>query len=248
MRTTPILAWSLCLWLSSAAIPLKVAALDVTLRWDAVVDARLAGYRLYNRLEDQEFSINRRTDIPLAALADPAQPEYTVRGLPEGEYCFVVTSYATNEESGYSNEACTDISPPPPNEPPPPLTGLRVVSKDGGPWYRIVSGLPLDLTGSTPEEGGVVLWVDYLSAGWSMLELELTVHDADFIDEGELLINGVKVFDLFPGGNGAKDQLESTEVLSVPVEMFRQGENMLTFRHIRTAGFRIDYAGLRAEP
>lgn len=98
-------------------------AADVTLAWDANTEQDLAGYKLYYSTTGAGGPYNGTaipghpspTDIPLSALEDPANPQVTATGLPEGHYYFVVTAYdSSGNESGYSNEvnALIDITAP----------------------------------------------------------------------------------------------------------------------------------------
>jgi len=80
-------------------------ARDVSLAWDPVTDASLAGYKVYYGTASRTYG------TPLLAGTSPT---YTVSGsyLPPGHtYYFAVTAYDTSgNESGYSNEVSLAIS------------------------------------------------------------------------------------------------------------------------------------------
>jgi hypothetical protein len=80
-------------------------AANITLAWDPVDEANLAGYVLYERREAEFYHI--LATIPLDDL-DPAHPLFFVTELDQDiVYCFVVTAYyTTSAESGFSNEVC----------------------------------------------------------------------------------------------------------------------------------------------
>ena len=108
-------------------------AADITLAWDANTESNLAGYKMYysttragGPYDGTEIpGMPSPIDIPLTALSDPANPQVSATGLPEGTYYFVVTAYDTvGNESGYSNEVGAQIdwtAPVPPG-------ALRVVT------------------------------------------------------------------------------------------------------------------------
>jgi hypothetical protein len=69
----------------------------------------------------------------------------------------------------------------------------------------------------------------------------MSVHDPDFSDEGELYVNGNGPLALF--GDKASDQYDAKTVTlsyDTPANWWQDGSNSLKFRHIRTAGYRIE--------
>jgi len=101
--------------------------MNITFEWSANTDADLAGYKIYYKAgfnigpyngTDADQGISPIT-IPIGALSDPNNPEYTLTGLdPDKDYLFVATAYDTEGlESSYCYEISTDevdpsISPP----------------------------------------------------------------------------------------------------------------------------------------
>lgn len=101
---------------------------------------------------------------------------------------------------------------------------------------------PLDLRGNTPEEASIVLNASKPS-GASNATLALATYDADFQDEGELIINGNEPVSLFgSAGTGGNDQNSASISISTPASYWRNGDNTLVFRHTRTQGYIIDDA------
>jgi len=86
---------------------------DITLAWDPNTEADLAAYKIYYKTgasgapydgtgADQGGSGFR---VPLESLAQQGSPTYTLTGLPDATYYFVVTAVdSQGYESGYSNE------------------------------------------------------------------------------------------------------------------------------------------------
>jgi hypothetical protein len=99
---------------------------------------------------------------------------------------------------------------------------------------------PLDLSGSTPEKATVVVNTNK-PAGASTASVTLTTFDADFPSEGELIINGNSAIPLFgAAGIKANDQKSASVILKTPATYWKNGNNSLSFRHTRTAGYIID--------
>src|SRR5262249_34209010 len=73
--------------------------------------------------------------------------------------------------------------------------------------------------------------------------LTLEVFDADFPDEGELYVNGHGPITLF-GDQLGGDELTASAAYATPAAWWLDGSNSLRFVHLRTAGFRIDRAGI----
>ena len=100
--------------------------------------------------------------------------------------------------------------------------------------------LPIDLRGEVPEQLAVNLYLDNIAVSDSVT-LTLSAFDADFADEGELLINNHPPIALF-GDSAATANDDQTVAISVttPAGYWQKGSNTLVFRHTRTAGFAID--------
>ena len=99
---------------------------------------------------------------------------------------------------------------------------------------------PVDMLGATPEEASVVVDVNKPSDAINGI-ITLSVYDADFPTEGELVINGNKPVALF-GSKGIKanDKNLSNIKISTPASYWNDGDNTLLFRHKRTAGYSIN--------
>ena len=117
-------------------------AMDVTLGWDANSETNLEGYKVYyGTAQGGPYNGSGSSDgaspiiVPLAGLSNPGSPEFTVHGLSDGAYYFVVTAYNTEGlESGYSNEVHAESSstpPPPPPNSAPVLSSLLVNGQGG---------------------------------------------------------------------------------------------------------------------
>jgi len=93
------------------------AASDVTFEWDANSEADLAGYRLYisSASGNYDFGIGSSN---LVATISPDAETYTLLGVPDGTWYWVLTAYDTHDnESGPSNEVNADLdttAPAPP--------------------------------------------------------------------------------------------------------------------------------------
>jgi hypothetical protein len=124
------------------AVPGFAHAADVTLAWAANTESNLAGYKVYygqNRGGPYNGSGSSDGASPivllLSSLSIPNSPEYTVHGLSEGSYYFVVTAFSTEGvESGYSNEVWTGA--PSGGNSPPILSSLEVNGENGSTTVR----------------------------------------------------------------------------------------------------------------
>lgn len=101
-------------------------AANVTFRWDANPETDLAKYKLYQAetaggpyTKAQVVGEGNLVAIMLLAdLADPANPEYTLTDVADGQHYWVLTAAdLTNNESGFSNEVTTIIDTTPPAPP-----------------------------------------------------------------------------------------------------------------------------------
>jgi len=113
-------------------LPAKIAhCFDRSFAWDANNESDIGGYYIYykNGTSGEPYDGtgaaegNSPVQIPLANLGDPANPEYTLHGLTDGEtFSFVATAYDIDgNESNYSNVLCYGSA-----------CGVSVESSDGG--------------------------------------------------------------------------------------------------------------------
>jgi hypothetical protein len=103
-----------------------------------------------------------------------------------------------------------------------------------------VATVPVDLRGGTPEQASRTINTNK-PAGATSAIITLTTYDADFPNEGELLINGNTPVALFgPSGTSGNDQNSADISFSTPASYWRNGDNTLLFRHTRTQGYVID--------
>jgi hypothetical protein len=114
-------------------------ASDVTLAWDANSETDLAGYKIYyGNTAGGPYNASGSSDgaspitVLLGSLMDPANPEFTVHGLPDGTYYFVATAFdLAGLESGYSNQVSAQATTPPsapPTNPPPSTNAAPILS------------------------------------------------------------------------------------------------------------------------
>jgi len=100
-------------------------AADVTFRWDANTETDLAKYKLYQTDTPGQYTKaqvigegNLVAIMLLADIADPANPEYTLTDVADGQHYWVLTAAdLTNNESGFSNEVTDTIDTTPPAPP-----------------------------------------------------------------------------------------------------------------------------------
>ena len=109
------------------------------------------------------------------------------------------------------------------------------------------SGFPVDLRGSTPEQASITINTTK-PAGATSGVITLTTYDADFPNEGELVINGNSPVTLFgASGISGNDQNSADISFSTPASYWRNGDNTLLFRHTRTQGYVIDAVAVSFE-
>jgi hypothetical protein len=132
-------------------------AMDVTLAWDANRETDLAGYKIYyGTVQGGPYDGSGSSDggspitVPLNDLSNLVSPEFTVHGLPDATYYFVVTAYnGEGFESGYSNEAAAQAPSAPPSNPSnsaPVLSNLQVNGRSGSTAiYTSDSGRQVDI-------------------------------------------------------------------------------------------------------
>jgi hypothetical protein len=125
---------------------------------------------------------------------------------------------------------------------------LKLVYVDSGNGSETaLSSFPIELRGATPEETVVTLNV---SKPVNVVDATITlnVFDADFPNEGELIINSNAPVVLFGNaGNSGNDNNSTSVSLSTPASYWRDGDNTLLFRHTRTQGYIIDAATVTFE-
>ncbi|MEA2093007.1 MAG: fibronectin type III domain-containing protein, partial [Pseudomonadota bacterium] len=122
------------------------------------------------------------------------------------------------------------------------------VSFESAPGGNTTSpAFPVDLRGSTPEEAAITINVSK-PASASEAIITLSTYDADFADEGELVINGNTPVKLFgSGGVSGNDSNSASISFRTPASYWRNGDNTLLFRHTRTQGYIIDAATVSFE-
>jgi hypothetical protein len=165
-------------------------ATDVTLQWDANSEEDLAGYYVYYKVgsydppydgmdADQGIS---PIGVPLAALNDPANPEYMLTGLnPDEIYFFAVTAYNNEDpelESDYSKPAGT----------------LRFTSPQDGFYVNSINYTDYPLAGKTLSAADVEIFTGATSLGTTTADLSGTWSIAvDFtpVDEGPVSLTAV---------------------------------------------------------
>lgn len=136
----------------------KVHSASVTLAWDAVKATDLRGYKIYYGTATRSYSAH----VTLGKVTSG-----TVQGLTEGRtYFFAVTSYALNEESGYSKEVSYTV--PLSNHAPVARNGNLSTSEDKSIGGRLIAtdqeGDPLTFSVITQGSLGRVVLSD-LSSG-----------------------------------------------------------------------------------
>ena len=98
----------------------------------------------------------------------------------------------------------------------------------------------VDLQGATPEEASITVSVNKPANATNALTT-LLVYDADFSDEGELIINGNPAIPLFGAAADLGNDAKSANIaLSTPASYWIDGNNTLLFRHTSTGGYAID--------
>jgi len=105
-----------------------------------------------------------------------------------------------------------------------------------------VQGLPVNLTGGTPQSAEVELTLLSIPSGTSSIELTMTVRDADFSNEGRLFINGHGPILLFgTQGISAHDGISVTlSPIATDPAWYQSGQNILTFWHDSTGGYVVE--------
>lgn len=83
---------------------------SVSFAWDANSEQDLDGYIIYRSSTSGNYTSAVKIIIPLTALADVNNPEYTENNIPAGTWFWVVTAYDIySNESVYSNELTRTI-------------------------------------------------------------------------------------------------------------------------------------------
>jgi hypothetical protein len=122
----------------------------------------------------------------------------------------------------------------------PELDGSTPELDNGQPGTSLLPAFPIDLRGSTPEEASITISVSKpVNAGDVIITL--ATYDADFSNEGELVINGNPPVKLFgSAGASGNDQNSADISFRTPASYWQNGNNTLVFRHVNTQGFIID--------
>lgn len=114
--------WVAVTLFSCVFVPRMASAAEVTLAWDPNSEAQLAGYKLYYDTDAPGAPYNGTgategpspITIPLSSLADPGNPQFTLRGLKScAVHYFAVTAYDKDAgaESAFSNQASLTVVP-----------------------------------------------------------------------------------------------------------------------------------------
>jgi hypothetical protein len=105
-----------------------------------------------------------------------------------------------------------------------------------------VQGLPVNLTGGTPQSAEVELSILDIPSGTVSIELTMTVRDPDFSNEGRLFINGHGPIILFGAqGISAQDGISVTlSPFATDPAWYQSGQNILTFWHDSTGGYVVE--------
>jgi hypothetical protein len=167
-----------------------VYAADVTLQWDADADPNVMGYRVYYDTDSGDpyegygatygsspIGINPDYDDQ---NPDPNVVEFTIQGLSDGTYYFVVTAinYGSNPplESGYSNEVSTVLTTDTADTTPP-----YTVNYDPAPDATGVS-VDTHITLEVRDEGvGVDLSKIFMWVNGSRVDPSISGHSAAYI-------------------------------------------------------------------
>jgi len=111
----------------------------------------------------------------------------------------------------------------------------------------VLPEFPVDLRGSTPEEAAITVNAGKPADAGDAI-ISLATYDADFPDEGELIINDNQPIMLFgSAGVSGNDQNSTNISFRTPASYWQNGNNTLVFRHVNTTGFIIDAATVSFE-
>jgi hypothetical protein len=107
-------SWGSSTPVCTASVPALLSASpadkSVDVSWEAVADTGLSGYRLYY---DQGGKAQLVTDIACTVSDQAGCTSYSDTGLTNGQqYCYKVTSYSSDCESGFSSILCATPTPP----------------------------------------------------------------------------------------------------------------------------------------
>jgi len=103
-----------------------------------------------------------------------------------------------------------------------------------------LSSFPVTLTNTPPEEVSLIFNVTK-PGGVDSAFINMWVYDADWAAEGKLYVNGNDSLDLFgSNGNSGNDQIVVSFTMGMSASSWVNGDNILRFVHLSTAGFRID--------
>jgi hypothetical protein len=106
----------------------------------------------------------------------------------------------------------------------------------------------VDLTGNTPEEASTTINISKPAGAVSGI-ITLTAYDADFPDEGELVINGNPPIALFgTSGVSSNDSKSADIAIRTPASYWNNHDNTLLFRHTSSKqGYTIDAVSISFE-
>lgn len=191
---------------------------------------RPEGYKVY-----RDPLISPRVEIGEVLGFDAATFKTPVMTSVEGENeCFQVTAFNHTHPLGNPERKFQESGP---------LPGC------GKTPVTPVTSLPLTQMGNVsivPEYAEVDIQVTKpANAARSFLVLD--VFDADFVDEGELFINGHGPFGLFHTATAAGNNIVTKVEIEVAISHWVNGANRLRFVHVSSGGYRIDAATVRFE-
>lgn len=188
---------------------LAIAALS--LYWTIPVEREDGSELLIDEINGYRVYIDEIRQTSLIPATDESAE------FPDLDYaCFKMTTIAKSTdddpelESRFSNEVC----------------------KGDRPTF------PVELIGDYPEQREIQFFVEK-PADATLAVIELSVFDADFPDEGTLVINGSDSIGLF--GDVADHDGEDVDIIiSSPASVWVDGSNTLLFTHDKTNGYIIN--------
>lgn len=117
----------------------------------------------------------------------------------------------------------------------------RVTSNSATVNINVTAPLfPIRLIGPAPEQASIS-FNTRKPAGATTAVVTITAYDADFPNEGALVVNSNPPVALFgTSGVAANSDKSVAIVLNVPASQWRDGSNSIVFRHTSTSGFIIE--------
>jgi len=228
VSATPFtLKWEIPTERDACAAPKGASASNCS-TWESLPLSEIKGYSIHygttSGVYNDKVWISSNTDVT-ATLDLPFSTNY---------YFVMTTTDTQNRVSRYSNEIQrSTINTSKPSKP--TFTfGVPTV-----PTVPTVPGVLADLEGTAPQEFTITLAVNKPSNAISGI-MVLDVYDPDFIDEGELIINGNPAIILFGSEGGAVHDAKRVNIsFATPAAYWKDGDNTLLFKHTKTAGYKI---------